>query len=270
MKRATEKNSPQLDEIQRVVRDQFARQSQRYGRSHILADVADVEDALQYIPLAAPARVLDVATGAGHTGLHLASLGHDVTLSDLAGPMLHRVAEAAAARGLTVQLREHPAETLPYADESFDLVTCRVAPHHFSVPAKFLSEATRVLVAGGWFLLIDGTVADDEPEAEAWLHEVEKLRDPSHQRFLTSRAWTELCAAAGLTVRWTDIHVKKQPDLNWYFETAGTSEENRRRVLKLIEAAPSSARRVFKLESEGGKISWRWPMLTLIAQKCAC
>ena len=265
----TDHGAPQLDEVQQLARDQFARQSERYGKSHILADVADVEAALRHIPLAARARVLDVATGAGHTGLHLASLGHDVTLSDLAEPMLQRVAETAATRGLTVRLREHPAEALPYTDESFDLVTCRVAPHHFSAPAKFLREVTRVLVTGGWFLLIDGTVSDDEPEAEAWLHEVEKLRDPSHQRFLTPRAWKELCAAAGLAVRWSDIHVKKQPDLNWYFETAGTLEENQRRVLKLIEDAPSSARRVFKLKSEDGKIAWQWPMLTLIAQKSA-
>jgi len=265
----TDHNAPELDQIQQVVRDQFARQSQRYGKSHILADVADVEAALRHIPLASRARVLDVAAGAGHTGLYLAGLGHDVTLSDLAEPMLQRVAEAAAARGLTVKLREHPAEALPYADGSFDLVTCRVAPHHFSAPEKFLSETRRVLAPGGWFLLIDGTVADDEPEAEAWLHQVEKLRDPSHQRFLAPRKWKELCAAAGLTVRWADVHVKRQPDLNWYFEAAGTSEENRRRVLKMIEDAPSSARRVFKLESEGDKIVWQWPMLTLIAEKGA-
>ena len=264
---ATDHDVPQLDEIQQSARDQFARQSQRYGKSHILADVTDVDAALRHIPLPARARVLDVATGAGHTGLHLASLGYDVTLSDLAAPMLQRVAEAAAARGLTVQLREHPAEALPYADESFDLVTCRVAPHHFSSPSKFLSETARVLAGGGWFLLIDGTIPDDEPEAEAWMHELEKLRDPSHQRFLSPRVWKELCALAGFTVRWTDIHVKKQPDINWYFETAATSEQNRRLVLKLIEDPPSSVRRVFKLASADGKISWQWPMLTLIAQK---
>jgi ubiquinone/menaquinone biosynthesis C-methylase UbiE len=264
---STDHGAPELDEIQEVARNQFARQSQRYGKSHILADVADVKAALRHIPLPARARVLDVATGAGHTGLHLASLGHDVTLSDLAAPMLQRVAEAAAVRGLAVQLREHPAEALPYADESFDLVTCRAAPHHFSAPTKFLSEVMRVLAIGGWFLLIDGTVVDDEPEAETWLHEVEKLRDPSHQRFLTPHTWKDLCAAAGLAVTWTDIHMKKQPDLNWYFETAGTSEENRRRVLKLIEDAPPSVCRVFKLASEDGKIAWQWPMLTLIARK---
>jgi hypothetical protein len=65
----------------------------------------------------------------------------------------------------------------------------------------------------------------------------------------------------------TDVHVKKQPDLRWYFETAATSEENQRCILRLLETAPASARRVFKLGVEDGKTVWQWPMLTLIAQK---
>jgi len=62
--------------------------------------------------------------------------------------MLDRALEAAAKRGLTVQVREHPAEKIPYADESFDLVTCRVAAHHFSAPEQFVSESARVLNTG--------------------------------------------------------------------------------------------------------------------------
>ncbi|MEI8340190.1 MAG: class I SAM-dependent methyltransferase [Verrucomicrobiota bacterium] len=229
--------------------------------------VSDVRNALEQIPLPVRARVLDVATGGGHTGLLLAELGHEVTLSDLTEPMLQRAREAAEARGLVVHFRQHPAEALPYPDCSFDLVTCRVAPHHFSEPARFVSEVSRVLAQEGHFLLIDGTVQDDEPEAEAWLHAVEKLRDPSHHCFLTPRAWKELCAKAGLEVMVSELHPKKQPDLNWYFETAATSEENRRTVLELIRNAPESVRRLFSLSEEEGKIVWQWPILTLIAQK---
>jgi ubiquinone/menaquinone biosynthesis C-methylase UbiE len=173
-----------LDPVQEAAQAQFARQSGSYGRGHILADVADVVDALEKIRLPARAKVLDVAAGAGHTGLHLASLGHEVTLADLAAPMLERVREVAAERGLTVETRQHPAEDFPYENGSFDLVTCRIAAHHFSSPDLFLRETARALRSGGWFLLIDGSVQDDQPEAEAWLHELEKLRDPSHHRLL--------------------------------------------------------------------------------------
>jgi len=256
-----------LDAVQQAAQEQFARQSRNYGRSHILADVSDVTAALAKIALPERAQVLDVATGAGHTGLHLASLGHEVTCADLAEPMLERVRETASERGLTVATRQHPAEEFPYADASFDFVTSRIAPHHFSSPESFIRETARVLRPGGWFLLIDGSVPDGEPEAEEWLHQVEKHRDPSHHRLLTPRAWTALCEAHGLHVQSAELRTFKQPDLEWYFETAATSPENRRTVRDLIANAPASVRAAFRLGEEDGKIVWWWPRLTLIARR---
>ena len=183
--------------------------------------------------------------------------------------MLERVREAAAERGLAVETRQHAAEELPYEDASFDLVTSRIAPHHFSSPESFIRETARVLRPAGWFLLIDGSVPDDEPEAEEWLHQVEKLRDPSHHRLLTPRAWTQLCAMHGLQVRSAELHPMKQPDLEWYFETAATPPENRVGVRELVANAPSSARELFRLAEEEGRIIWWWPRLSLVAQRGA-
>lgn len=257
----------ELDAVQRAAQEQFARQSGRYGKGHILENVADVAEALTQIPLPPVADVLDVATGGGHTGLHLASLGHRVTLADIAAPMLEKAAALGASRGLTVQTRQHPAEEFPYADASFDLVTCRVAPHHFSSPESFVRETARVLRPGGHFLLIDGSVEDGQPEAEEWLHQVEKLRDPSHHRFVTPDTWTKFCEAACLKVKRATLAPMKQPDLNWYFDCAATSPENRRLVLDLVAHAPESARRLFRLAEEDGKIVWWWQRLTLIAAR---
>ena len=256
-----------LDPVQQAAQEQFARQSRNYGAGHILADVSDVAAALAGISIPERARVLDVACGAGHAGLHLASLGHQVTLADLAGPMLERVREAAEARGLKVETRQHAAKEFPYADECFDLVTCRIAPHHFSSPESFVRETARVLRPGGWFVLIDGSVPDDEPEAEEWLHQVEKFRDPSHHRLLTPGTWKRLCEASGLRVASAELQPMKQPDLEWYFDTAATSAENRVCVRELIAAAPPSVHRVFKLSNEEGRIVWWWPRLTLTAQR---
>ena len=188
-------------------------------------------------------------------------------MSDIAAPMLERVREAARQRALLVETREHTAEELPYPDGSFDLVTCRVAAHHFSSPAQFVRESARVLRKGGFFLLIDGSVPDDQPAVEAWLHEVEKLRDPSHARLLSPRSWRGLCAAPGLVVTTAELQPLKQPDLEWYFETAATPDENRKQVRALVAEAPAEVRAHLQLSEEGGKVVWWWPRLTLIARK---
>lgn len=256
-----------LDSIQNAAAEQFGKQSHRYGKGHILADVSDVSATLARIPLPDRVRVLDVATGAGHTGLHLASLGHEVTCADIAQPMLDRVKEAALERGLNVTTRLHSAESLPYDDSTFDLVTSRVAPHHFSSPEAFVLETARVLKSGGHFLLIDGSIEDDDAIAEEWTHQVEKLRDPSHHRFLAPAKWSTLCENARLQVVFKALEPFKMPDLQWYFETANTSPENREAVLDLVKNAPPEARRQFRIGEEDGKIVWWWRRLTLIATK---
>ncbi|MDX2226902.1 MAG: 5,6-dimethylbenzimidazole synthase [Verrucomicrobiae bacterium] len=264
-----EERWPGLDPVQRAAQEQFDRQSSRYGKGHILENVEDVAQALKTIPFRPGATALDVATGGGHTGLLLAACGYRVTLADLAPGMLARAAALAAERGLTVETRQHAAESLPYADGGFDLVTCRVAAHHFSSPEEFVRETCRVLRPGGHFLLIDGSVPDDEPETEEWLHQVEKWRDPSHHRFLTPRRWAEICGAAGLKVLLSELHPFRQPDLQWYFETAATPDGNREEVLRLVREASPRVREIMRLGEEDGKTVWSWSRLTLVALKGA-
>ena len=256
-----------LNAIRRTAQQQFDRQSDRYGQGHILSDVADVTDALKRLSPPKPGRALDVATGAGHTGLYLASDGWQVTLADISAAMLERAAATARERGLRVETRQHTAELFPYTDNSFDLVTCRVAAHHFSDTGAFVREVARVLPAGGAFLLIDGSIEDGQPVAEEWLHNVEKLRDPSHNRFLSQGSWRQLCEKAGLQVVFSELQPFKQPDLNWYFDTAGTTPENRAKVLELVRTAPPEARTLFRLGEEDGKIVWWWQRLVLAARK---
>ena len=119
----------------------------------------------------------------------------------------------------------------------------------------------------GYLVLIDSTVPDDHVEAHDWMDTLERLRDPSHVRFVTPNAWRKWCVNVGLTVTKMQVESFKQPDVNWYFNVANTPPENRKKVLEMLAKAPASVRELFKIGQEDGKIIWYWRRLTLIAGK---
>jgi ubiquinone/menaquinone biosynthesis C-methylase UbiE len=47
------------------------------------------------------------------------------------------------------------ADSLPYPDESFDIVTCSQSFHHYPCPERAMREAKRVLKPGGLYILSD-------------------------------------------------------------------------------------------------------------------
>src|SRR5262249_24763496 len=123
-------DSGALDATQQAARDQFQKQSDRYGKSHILANTEDIADALGDITLPQGGAALDVATGGGHTAIFLASRGLIVTAADIAPAMLENTSKLATERGYTISTALHKAEELPYPEATFHIVSCRVAAHH--------------------------------------------------------------------------------------------------------------------------------------------
>lgn len=256
-----------LDETQLASQGQFDERAGQYGKSHILADTSDVDKVVTELKLRPNTAALDVATGNGHTAIHLAEKGFQVTAADLSTGMLEQAKKLAAERNLKIDFREHAAEKLPYPDNSFGLITCRVAMHHFSSPHDFVREAARVLKTYGYLVVIDCTVPDDHVEAHQWMDQVEKLRDPSHARYVTPNQLRKWCIDAHLTVSKVLVEPLKMPDINVYFNVANTPPENRKKILEMIAKAPGAVRELFKIAQEDGKIVWYWRRLTLVAGK---
>jgi ubiquinone/menaquinone biosynthesis C-methylase UbiE len=105
------------------------------------------------------------------------------------------------------------AEALPFEDDSFDLVTCRIAPHHFDSIPQFLSEVHRVLKPQAMAALVDnvvpaGSVGD-------YVNAFERLRDPSHLRAWTMQEWRDALKAAKLAVEHEEQIYKEMEFKSW-------------------------------------------------------
>jgi len=214
--------------------------------------------------------VLDVATGTGFTALAFAPRVQTVIGMDVSSGMLEQARrQAGEGRIANAVFQEGAAEFLPFAGGSFDIVTCRVAPHHFLDIRKFLAEAARVLKSGGRLALVDTTVPDDSPEAAEWQNEVEAVRDPSHVRNHTPEEWRAMTEATGLTVAECGsggggITI---PLSDWIAKagcTLGQAADVRRRFAD----APESARTAFQIvDTPDGETVFTWQRVALKALK---
>jgi len=147
-----------------------------YRESEAHREGADLDLFVEWV--SGTATALDVATGGGHVARRLREAGLTVVTSDPAPGMQPDV----VCR----------AEDLPFADGSFDVVTCRVAAHHFENPGAAVREMAR---ASGRFVLVsDNLFASEEGE------EADRLRDPTHVRNLPEDEWRSLFGASGLKV----------------------------------------------------------------------
>lgn len=214
-----EKNT-QADAVKAQVRQQFGASASQYLTSAVHAKGSDLELLPGIAGLTGQEDVLDVATATGHTAVALAPHARHVTGVDLTPEMLALARTQAERRGLTnVTFAEADAEALPFADASFDVVTCRIAAHHFPQVDRFSREAARVLRPGGRLVVVDNVVPE-EPELDRFINEIEKLRDPSHHRAYRLSEWRDPFEGAGLNFAVTHQFTTFMDREDWLARTA--------------------------------------------------
>ena len=111
--------------------------------------------------------ILDVAGGTGDISflMYKHSRGANITVSDINPEMLEVGKARAADRGLLGKLQwmEANAETLPFADNSFDVYTIAFGLRNVTHIDKALAEAYRVLKPGGRFFCLEFSRPAYEP-----------------------------------------------------------------------------------------------------------
>jgi ubiquinone/menaquinone biosynthesis C-methylase UbiE len=221
--------------------ERYTRYAQGYVTSKAHAKGSELERLVEIAQPQPDWTALDVATGGGHTALAFAPHVTQVVATDLTPKMLEKAEAHITGQGVTnVEFKLADAEDLPFENETFDLATCRIAPHHFVDCAKFVQEGARVLKPGGLLLVQDHVLPDDEKAARA-VDAFERLRDPSHNRAFDESEWQRMFKDARLTVEHSEQIIKRHEFIPWA-ERQGCTPEVIEQLTAMMQQAPAAAR----------------------------
>lgn len=260
-----------------LVQQQFGAHAAAYATSTVHAKGASLGRLVELVKPEPQWQALDIATGAGHTAAAFAPHVARVIASDVTDEMLAEARKLAAAKGLAnMETASADAEALPFESGRFDLVTCRIAPHHFPDIPMFVGEVWRVLKPGGTFALVDNIAPDAEStpgfshadlrDAALTHNAFETIRDPSHSRCLGMGEWSEIITGTGFDL----VHKErmgKDMEFQPWAERLGADAPTITRLQSMLAGGAPALQAFLKPRLEEGKLWFTLDEAILIARK---
>ena len=236
--------------LKQAVEAQFSAAATAYAQSGVHAGGPDLEAMLTSAATTGRERLLDLGSGAGHTSLFFAPHVAEVHALDLSEPMLDHGRRLARERSLSnLTWHRGEAESLPFPDAHFDLVTSRQSAHHYEDLERALGEVARVLEPGGRFVVVD-SVAPEDHAGDTFLNTFEVLRDHTHVRDHRVSDWGRMLEAAGMKAEagprwWLDM------DFGSWVRRSATARDAVEALRAFVRRAPSDVREPFFPDPDG-------------------
>jgi len=205
------------------VTDVWSERADAFRESAVHREGPDLDLLVEWCEPGVDVEALDVATGGGHVARRLREAGCEVVSLDPAPRMRPTV----VAR----------AEEIPFADGSFDVVACRIAPHHFDDVRAAMSEMARVSR--------DRVVVEDNLFTSEAFEEAERLHDPTHVRCYSEQEWRAFFAESGLEVEATETF-ERWLDVEAWLARVETPEADAARARELLADRTEDGRVMFR------------------------
>jgi SAM-dependent methyltransferase len=191
--------------------DLWSQRAEAFRESPTHREGPDLDLLVEWCEPGPEVKVLDVATGGGHVARRLREEGCTVVTVD-------------SAPGMKADVLA-PADHLPFEDGSFDVVTCRIAAHHFPDIAAAVNEMARV--SNRLLVIEDNVFRGDHVE------EAERLRDPTHVRCYSEDEWSKLVTDAGFEVEQVE-HFDRRQSFGAWLERVDTPPDDAARIRGLL------------------------------------
>ncbi|GAA0421934.1 MAG: class I SAM-dependent methyltransferase [Bacillota bacterium] len=233
------------------VKKSFAKNKQAYITSATHARGSDLSLMKDWLELETSMKLLDIATGGGHVAKQLSPFVERVYATDLTKEMLENTKNYLQdIHNIDYILAD--AESLPFLNNTFDIITCRTAAHHFPHPEKFIQEVKRVLKTNGTFLFIDN-IAPRQSVYANFINQLEGMRDFSHVRCLPIFEWKQLLDSYGLHTVKENVRKKELSYTEWINRTLDHPED-KQKVYHFIKEADEQIKAYYKIQLDQGSV----------------
>ena len=253
------------DELKAKVRSQFGAAADGYATSEVHAKGESLAILVEITKPQPDWLVLDVGTGAGHTALTFAPYVKQVIASDLTDEMVAKAGELASGRGIAnVDTRAADAEALPFETDTFDLVTCRLAFHHFPNARQAIAEFARVLKPDGVLGFTDNVTVPDK-QAGGYYNAYEKLRDPSHHWVYPSVRLQAMFEQVGFRIE-VSRELTKEFEFHKWADRQRVSPADKEKLLEMMRNIPAALQPLFAPRWTDGTLYFTLHEVVLIAR----
>jgi ubiquinone/menaquinone biosynthesis C-methylase UbiE len=249
-----------------AIADQFTRQAAEFAASAVLHHHKAL-DLLVEAAMPQPTDIsLDIACGPGSVVCAFARKVRRAEGLDATHAMLDEAAKLAARENLhNVAGHRGSVYVLPFADQAFDIVSCRYAFHHLLEPWRALAEMVRVCRVGGRIVLCDAFASDDPAKAAAF-NTMECHRDPSTVEFRTLGFLRDLFAAVGLAPP-TQRFYGMPAELERLIAMAYPAGDDKAGLRAMIEASVDGDTMGVNARREGGTVRFEYPAVVLVSRR---
>lgn len=196
-----------------------------------------------------PGKGLAMCCGTGITGKALVDAGWDMIGADITPEMVNETSKLfPAILG--------NAESLPFPDNSFDLVVMRQAYFLLADGPAVLKEARRLLKPEGR-IVISQILPYSDSDAP-WLKEIHQVKQAQMIKFFTEKNMADELEKYGFKVfNKLNVTVRESVSL-WMDNAPELSVEVRSKVCQMVLNAPEEYKKIHNVEFKNGEVMEDW------------
>ena len=167
-----------------LIKSQFNKQAENFANWSVGKNIEYLKAYSDFCEVTNHDKLLDVACGPGDFTIYVGQRVHEAYGVDISDKEIEIANSQINELGIeNIQFDCSDVESLPYQDNSFSLVTCKSAFHHFSNPDNVFSEMIRCCKSEGRISIQDIVMYEDS-YVNDFFERFDKLVDISHNRMM--------------------------------------------------------------------------------------